>query len=214
MTKLSNAVIAGAALLVAGFDPAIAAQPGFRGGAPHAGAPAISRVAPVMPRAAPAVPHHGAPFAAPRFAPAPSGRMLGTMQPQFVMPGTHVGLRPPNPALANQHLRSRAPIVAGTLHLIPHTPPAAALDRRGHRAHARDHRGRHFVGRSISASPYFFGYGAGLGAPYVSGGYLVGNRAYGVCFPLLQKYRETGADRWRRRYDKCLAGDYSELDYL
>lgn len=199
MTKLMSAVIVCAALALAGIETgARAAQPGF---AP-AGPPRAAARAPAAPRAA-------APTAPPRFtpAPAPANRNFGNVQPHVSSPGVNTGqIRAPNPAFANRHFRGGAPYDPNAPQVIPKAPPVAALNRYDR----RDHRGRRYVG----SYPYLYGYGAGLGVPYVSGGYLSDNGAYGVCFRLLQKYRETGASKWRRRYDKCLAGDYSQLDYL
>lgn len=216
MTKLRNAVIAGTALLLAGYGSvAHAAQPGIAAGsAPRGGAPAITRPNPVVPHFAPAVPRGSGPSVMPGFAPAPANRNFNPaiVRPHLLPPGVtarHIRVPP---------VRSGAPFVPTAPQVIPKAPPAAAWNRHERRdRHGRRHFGRYPYGYPY-ANPYFYGYGygygAGLGVPYFAGGYLADNGAYGVCFRLLQKYRETGAAKWRKRYDKCLAGDYSQLDYL
>ncbi len=206
MMKLSSAVIAVAALVLAGGGSvAHAAQPGVAAGSvPRVAAQAMTRNAPAATRAAPAMPRGPAPTVAPGFAPQPLQRHFN---PAIVRP------LPPMPGVSAVHIH-----VPTARHLIPKAPPSAAFNH-----HApRDHRGRRIAGRYPYgypygypyAQPYFYGYGAGLGVPFATGRYLVDNGAYGVCFRLLQKYRETGAAKWRKRYDKCLAGDYSQIDYL
>lgn len=215
MTKHRNAVIAGSVLLLVGLGHGsigLAAQPGVAAGhsAPRGGATGAMRAAPATPQFASAAPRGAGPSVAPRFAPAPANRNFNGA---IGGPPSHSS----GVATRQYHVpagRGRAPFVPTAPQFVPKVPPAVAWNRH----ERREHHGRRPIGRAPYgypfANPYFYGIGAGVGVPYVTNHYLYDNGAYRVCFPLLQEYRETGSAKWRKRYDRCLAGDYSQLDYL
>ena len=195
MLKLTKAVLAGGALLVTfgGLNMALAAQRGgFHGATAHAsvGAPKVGGPvagSPVL---------RGLPAAATHAVIAPAVHIQPATHFAHVTPGhrTHIG--------ANSYIVAAAPPVA-------RRPAHVNATNRHFVTRFTQHR-THFV-HGYARYPY---YSAALGVGTIGGTYLTSYTAYNPCTRLLQKFNDSRSIKWRKRYEKCVRGDYAQLDYL